>query len=114
VSTHAVPHVVFGAAHDGSWHVPPEHVWPAAHGVPHAPQCAASVCRFTQWPLQSSRPVLQPAAQWPASQTWPVVHAVVQSPQCCGSDCVSAQTPPPQSVSLPLHVEPTHWPAAHV
>ena len=33
-----------------TWHIPPEHTWPAEHARPHIPQCALSVARSRHVP----------------------------------------------------------------
>jgi len=35
------------------WHVPPEHVTPVLHFLPHAPQLLTSVCEFVSQPFDT-------------------------------------------------------------
>ncbi len=56
-------------------HWPLEHACPAAHGLPHAPQCWTSRCVLAQTPPQSVSPAWQESAQAPAEQTWPAAQA---------------------------------------
>jgi hypothetical protein len=41
----------------GQTHMPPAQLAPVGHALPHLPQSALSVCRFTHWPLQLVSPV---------------------------------------------------------
>jgi hypothetical protein len=54
---------------------PPEHGAAAGHAVPHAPQFALSLIRFTQLPLQLVVPPVQVSAHAPAMHTDVGAHA---------------------------------------
>ena len=99
--------------------MPPQHAGSAGlHVVVHAPQLFASVCVFTQTPLQPVNPEEQqippvqdnplwqliaptqgpPAGDWhdPEPHVAPAGHAL-HDPQWFGSVFELTQTPPPQS-----------------
>lgn len=51
-------------------HTPAEHVWPAVHRTPHAPQLVGSVCGFTHTPEHVTIGLVQvlPPVQRPLMQ----------------------------------------------
>jgi len=73
--------------------VPVVHVAPLAQTLLHVPQSEGSVCKSTQAPLQSVRPVAHVVVHCPAEHTCPVAHWLPQAPQLPGSLCVSVHTP---------------------
>jgi hypothetical protein len=56
------------APHDTA-HAPAEHTWPAAHGLPQAPQCPLSVCVSRHVPEQLVSPPPHDTAQAPIEHT---------------------------------------------
>jgi hypothetical protein len=78
------------AAH---WHVPPAHVWPPIHVVPHVPQFMLSLVVLTQASLQSVSPAPQSPAQSPEEQTSPAAHALSHAPQWAGFDASATHVP---------------------
>ncbi len=109
-------------------HRPPTHAgipWAIAHAVPHAPQCAGSVCVFDSQPLaalmsQSAKPALQAArAQAPATHDALALlnaHTFPQAPQFEVLVRVAASQPLAgllsQSAKPALHAPTAHRPAA--
>jgi hypothetical protein len=84
--------------------------------VPHAPQFASSVPRFTHAPEQLVSPVAHDAVHAEALQTWPAAHAIAHPPQCIGSERVSTHAPAQLvCIAAQLHVPLTHVaPPEHV
>jgi hypothetical protein len=70
-----------------------EHTCPAAQAVPHAPQCARSVCTSRQTPPQSVRPAPHDTWHTPMEHTCPAAHDAPQAPQLTRSFCWSRQVP---------------------
>jgi hypothetical protein len=74
-------------------------IWFPMHFLPHAPQSLGFDCKSTQAPLHkvwltaTSRSVVAPQAQAPATQCNPAPHALPQAPQLVSSVCKSAQAP---------------------
>jgi hypothetical protein len=97
------PHVVPHGCEVGplQLHVPDWHVTPEVQALPHTPQFALSVCRFTQVPLHELRPLLH--AQVPQVHDWLHV-AVAFALQPCVCVAPGAQPPPPLQVENAVHV----------
>jgi hypothetical protein len=75
--------------------VPVQHVSPVLHAFVHDPQCASSLSRSTQVPLQfvcpAAQQVVRPLFVW---QLEPVAQVFVHEPQCVSSVVRSTHVPP--------------------
>lgn len=105
VGVHVSP-VAHGGAQAGSAHAPATHSWPAAHGSPQAPQCAAEVVTFTHTAPQHVSPVGHaappPQRHSPVTQERPAgAQMRPHAPQFSGSLGRSAHTPS-QHICPPL------------
>src|SRR5450432_1757198 len=81
--------------------VPPPHVCPVVHALPHVPQLAVLVIKSTHAPEQLVCP--PPQAQAPLAQLCPAVHALAHMPQLAVLVIKSTHAPE-HAVVLPLHV----------
>jgi hypothetical protein len=74
-------------------HVPPMHVWPAWQRLPHDPQLAPLVWRFTHAPAQLVSPLPHTRVQTPLTHDCPAAQALPQAPQLAVLDCRSTSQP---------------------
>jgi hypothetical protein len=107
VSTHTPLQLVCGLAQP---QVPPRHVVPLAHTIPHDPQFELSDFKSTHDAAHALRPVPHIASHLPALHTCIAVHAVPHAPQLFGSFAVSTHDPLQvvvpcgQTQALPLQI----------
>ncbi len=109
-STHALAAGQYTWPVVGQRQVPIEHSWVRLQRVPHAPQLAASVCRFAQLPEQLVWPITQSTRHTPFEHTSPERQTVVHVPQWARSLMRLTQPTPAQS-DWPVrheHVPPVH------
>jgi hypothetical protein len=82
VSTHVVPHIVWGAKH---MHDPALQYEPSWQPFPQLPQLVGLVCVLMHTPPQLVVGALHIVMHVPALQTCPVAHACPHDPQFAGS-----------------------------
>jgi hypothetical protein len=112
VLTHPPAHDIVPVVHADS-HVPVEQTAVAPHFVPHVPQFAGSVTRFTHWPLHVTEPWGQ--LHLPFVHAWPPLHVTPQAPQFVRLEVRSTQAPPHEvradaPPSAAVEHEPLHAP----
>ena len=81
VQTPTPPSTVQRVWPDGQPHTPAAQVAPKPQLLPHMPQCAAVLWRFTHWPPHSDDPTKQ--THTPPTHDRPLVQALLQMPQFC-------------------------------
>jgi hypothetical protein len=86
---------------------------PDAQTLPHAPQFALLVARFTQVPLQRVSPVAQGVRHTPSAQVCPLLHARPHAPQFAALVPVLVSQPLPESPSQ-LPKPGTHAPTTQL
>jgi hypothetical protein len=90
---------------------------PDSQAMPHAPQFALLVARFTQVPLQRVSPLPQGVRQTPSAQLCPPLHARPQAPQFAVLVLVLVSQPlldsPSQLPKPGTHAPTTQLPDAH-
>jgi len=111
VSTHIVPHIMFGSAQSGR-HMPPMQEAPSPQTLVHVPQrwSVFSGMHALVGPPQRPWPSGQP--QTPATHITPLGHLMPHVPQFASSVCVSVHVPPHMSsigaVQTGRHMPPMH------